>query len=175
MVNPFRSLLVCAVLLGLSACQTTTKTSVFVDPTAEVGNTLVPVARALQMFDAVCGRSLPDFSSADRNLKQAGVTNKASTGTYFSPVEDISFKIAEGPGFGKSCSMVFATTETRKRVFAAYGAKFTSIRETPLGLMGGYRVDNRVTSALIAEPRRNDGRNYFNLRLLSESRNIRSL
>ncbi len=168
-------LLALAALLGLAACQTTTQTSVASDPTVDVGDKVVPVSRALQIFDAVCRRSQPDFASFDRNVKQLGEVRKASTGTVFSQTEDVSFKILDGPGGGKSCSMVYGTKESKRAVFRAYEARFTAIAATPLGRMGGYQTGDGVMQVIIGDPTRNDGLNYFNLLLLSEARNIRGL
>lgn len=163
-----KSFLVVTAFLAAAGCQTTTKTTVAVDPNAEVGSETVPVARALNVFDAVCGQSLPDFASAPRLMTQNGITNKASTGTVYSATEDLSFKIVDGPGIGNSCSMVFVSKEPKKQVFDAYRSKFIRVDQTPLGLTGGYTINNRVAVVLISEPRRVDGQNYYNLRLLSE-------
>lgn len=156
-----------ACLVALAGCQTTTTTrTIAVDPTARVGEAPVQVSRAIATFEAVCGASLPNFDGAARLMTQNGVTNRAATGTVFNPTENLSFRIIDGPGSGRTCSMAFATTESRRTVFNAYTQAFGEIRPSPFGQTAVYR--GRPALMIFGEARRVGNLNYFGIQLLSE-------
>ena len=147
-----------AAILALSATPLTAQS---VDP-----GTLpaVPADRAVALFAAICGDSLPNFDSATDRMSANGITDAAQTGTFYSSRENLSFKITDGPGAGKTCSMVFATQDDTE---AFVRAAFTlgAFQETQLGLAAPYRgsivlLGDRPTSV--------GSVTYHNLRLLSQ-------
>jgi hypothetical protein len=131
-----------------------------------------PVApdRALALFDGICGESLPDFADAPVLMQAAGVTRPAddATGAMFGATEDISFRIEEGPGLGKSCRMVVATTDPAGMLDALRAAT-GGMQDTAFGPAGLYRGRRALlvvpAAAAAAEP---NGRTYIDARLLSE-------
>ncbi|MEM8850425.1 MAG: hypothetical protein AAGE03_10355 [Pseudomonadota bacterium] len=122
-------------------------------------------AEALAIFDGVCGASLPDFSSAARLMPAFDVTNRQSTGTVFSTTRDLSLKILDGPGEGRTCSMVFSTIDSAaqtRQVFEQLGP-FT---DGPSGTGTLYRGRNAL---VLFRPAGGSGASsYYNIRLLSE-------
>ena len=127
----------------------------------------VAPARAKALSDAVCGASLKgDFATAPERLRANGFTRISPLGTptTYSQTENASFKIENGPGFGKSCSMVVATQSSPAAVRAALmpGKPMA----TPFGLAAIYAN----TGALIVEgpTNRDGGLNYVNYRLFSD-------
>ncbi len=167
-------LLLIAAFVALSGCGETRLTSVTIDPTIEPGSNPVSVSRALGLFDAVCGAGLPKFAKSKQLAASNGIGNQASTGTIFSETDNLSIKILDGPGLGKTCSMVFASAEPRSKAFAAYSRKFGKISTpktagAPEGiLLAGYSFQARFAVVQIKEPKRRNGLNYYNLRLWSE-------
>ena len=127
---------------------------------------MLPSSQAVGFFDSVCGGSLPDFDSAQNRMASAGYTVDAATGTVFSATYESSFKVLDGPGFGRTCSFVFGSAERPNQVNSVIEAAFGPIRVTPLGRAVGYQ--NGRTIIIINEPRRAGGFNYYNLRMWSE-------
>ncbi len=125
---------------------------------------LVPAERAVKLFLAVCGATAPrDFAGAQKVMAKYGITAKQPTGTVFSKTEDLSFKIMDGPGFGKTCSMVFASGDKAATVQAAV-PKVGPFRDTAFGL-AALTPDRHL---VIYQKSRAGGRTYFNLRLFSD-------
>jgi len=124
----------------------------------------IPATRALQLFDRVCGASLPDdFASAKARIAKEGFTiaSPAATGTMYSQREDASFKISDGPGFGNTCSMVFTSTDPQAKVAATLGqiGRFQ-------GNMTIYRGQRRLV--IFDTPGSANGHIYYHLALLSD-------
>ena len=132
-----------------------------------VGTASISTTRALVLFDAVCGASLPSFATAPARMAANGVTvpSPSGTGTVFGATEDVSFQIQDGPGAGRTCSMVFGTPQsaaTAAETFAAMG----QFVETPLGLGTIYRGTDAVV--LIGGTTTQGSVTYLNLRLVAE-------
>ena len=141
-------------------------TSVAVSPQT-VGTASISAARALALFDAICGESLPGFTRAPALMASNGITvpSRSGTATVYSATEDVSFQLQDGPGAGRTCSMVFGTTQsaaTAANTFAVIG----QFVETPLGLGTIYRGTHAVV--LIGGKSIQGPTTYLNLRLLSE-------
>jgi hypothetical protein len=98
--------------------------------------TMIDADRAVSVFLSVCKESADrDFADAEAAMAQVGVTKKnAETGTIYSETEDLSFRIMDGPGMGKSCSMVFITDASPEQVADAL-PKLASFQDSPLGPM----------------------------------------
>ena len=170
-----RSMAISAFLaLGLSGCDIPTApcpaaAPVQIAAAPDIAGDLAPVsaARALALFDAICGASLPDFTSANSRMaaNQVTIASPYGTATMYSAVEDASFQLQDGPGLGRTCSMVFGTSaapQSTALTFAAMG----QFVETPLGLGALYRGTQAV---VLLRGDRTEGRiTYLNLRLLSE-------
>jgi hypothetical protein len=112
----------------LSACVDTPTAAVTTPPGGGVplaGGNPAPVstARAVALFDAVCGGTAArNFSGAKQVMAQNGVTAPSPLGTttMFSTTEDLSFKVAPGD----TCSMVFGTRDSRSTVANAVKTRF---------------------------------------------------
>jgi hypothetical protein len=78
----------------------------------------------VQLFEAVCGASLPNFASAPARMAANGITlrSRSGTATMFSATENVSFQIQDGPGFGKGCSMVFMPRDSAANLNRAVAA-----------------------------------------------------
>ena len=131
----------------------------------------VSSARAVALFAAICGSNLPNFKNALRTAAANQITFKAKTGTTFSTIEDLSVKVFEGPGAGKTCSMVFKSNDSKRRFLEA--AKSLS----PNGkLVTTTRAGAKSTGGLfegkalffVDGPSRADGKKYFSLKMLSQ-------
>lgn len=127
----------------------------------------VTPARARALFDAICAASLNgDFATAPERLRANGFTRTSplGSGTIYSQTENASFQIKDGPGFGKTCSMVVASQSQPATMRAALMVGKTM--DTPFGLAGLYPN----TGALVVEGtvKRDGGLTYFNYRLLSD-------
>lgn len=162
---PSRLLLVACLAL-LAACQTTTQTVVKVDPRIEPGSQPVQVSRAVSVFNDVCGASLPNFNRAPQRMARHGLTNRAATGTVFSPKENMSVKVLPGPGIGKTCSLVFASTAPPPAALKTLQAAYGPLVSSPLGLAAPY--PGRRTVVLFVAARSEAKLHHYNLRLLSE-------
>jgi hypothetical protein len=169
-----------ALMLGmaLSACQLS-KPRVEAPPTLTPANPVsaplapqpaapapVPASRAVALLDAVCGASLPNFGTVDAAARASGFVAATGGNTLRSASEEVSFRLADGPGDGKTCAMTFASTDapdTVKSAFTSLGA----FKETPLGLATKYR--GRPAIFLYDGPGQQvGGLQYYTVRLLSE-------
>ncbi len=132
-----------------------------------VGTAGISATRALALFDAVCGASLPGFTRAPALMAANGITVPSPTGTatVYSATEDVSFQVQDGPGAGRTCSMVFGTPHSAANAASTFSAVGQFV-ETPLGLGTIYRGTNAVV--LIGGSSTQGNTNYLNLRLLSE-------
>ncbi len=128
--------------------------------------TPVSAARAKAMFDAVCGASLPNFDAAPKLMAAQGFTRSSpmGTATIYSRTENASFQIKDGPGLGKTCSMVVATKDAPATVKAS--VRGTKIFQT----MGSDAALYNGGKALILHqpPQKSDGLTYMNFQMLSE-------
>ncbi len=95
-----RTIIITALLAAtatLSACVETgtTVTSGTVPAVATATATPITSARAVQVFEAVCGGTLPNFDAAPRALAANGITAPSPNGTptRYSATEDLSFQI----------------------------------------------------------------------------------
>jgi hypothetical protein len=97
---------------------------------------MIAADRAASVFLSVCKESADrDFADAEAAMAQVGVTKKnAETGTVYSETEDLSFRIMDGPGMGKSCSMVFITGDSPEQVADAL-PKVAPFQDSPFGPM----------------------------------------
>jgi hypothetical protein len=159
-----------ALILALTGCvQTTTTVTGGAVPAVATG-TATPISsvRAVQVFEAVCGATLPNFATAPRAMAANGITaNPAdSNPTIYSATEDLSFQIQDGPGLGRTCSMVFGSQEGEDAVLSAL-SRFGRFGQTAFGLATTYR--GRATLVIFSgEVQRIGSTRYYNLRLLSE-------
>jgi hypothetical protein len=95
-----------------------------------------PASKAVGIFKAVCGESLPNFTKADRRFRSIGKTETLPTGQRILSGTSVSLQVFPDNGGGKTCSMSFVTNESRKQV------KRTLETLTPLksGSAGGAKV-----------------------------------
>jgi hypothetical protein len=130
-------------------------------------NAPISVTRAVALFDAICGASLPRFEGAGPLMGRNGINQSEGDDglTLFSPTEDVSFQVQEGPGQGRTCSMVFGTTETVQAARTGFSVLGQFV-ETPLGPGTLYRNSQAVV--LIGRNAVQGDTTYLNLRLLSE-------
>ena len=133
----------------------------------QIDSAPISVTRAVALFDAICGASLPRFEGAGLLMGRNGINLISGDGvlTLFSPTEDVSFQLQDGPGQGRTCSMVFGTTETAQAATAGF-AVMGQFVETPLGPGTLYRRSQAVV--LIGRNAVQGDTTYLNLRLLSE-------
>ncbi len=140
-----------------------------VTTTAIAQNSLPPVsaARGVALFDAICGKSLPNFRKAERSAKANSVSDKAQTGTIYSTKENFSFRISEGPGNGKTCSVVFKSKSSDSEFKRAASNILTEkkVVQTSIGNGGLY---NGTALVLVSDPIRSDGETYYSLKMLSQ-------
>ena len=164
-----------AFALALGACEEAPRLSV-TPGTVQSGaatiasqNPPVTATRAVALFDAVCGASLKDeFASAAKLAKANGVSvpSPFGTPTIYSGTEDLSFQVQDGPGFGKTCSMVFGSTQPKATVMAGV-SQINPFRPSDIGLMALYRDQQRLV--LFVDGGSAVGKtHYYNLRLLSD-------
>ncbi len=154
-----------AATFALSACQFS-KPYVAPPPPSPVATQVAPTAitatRALQLFDATCGASLPAFGTIDTVLRTNGIIGANQT----SLTEDVSVRVQDGPADGKTCAMTFGTTDAAAGVQATFGALGT-FKATPLGTAAKYRGRNAIVIAS-GETGRIGAVGYHTIRLLSE-------
>ncbi len=151
--------------LALSACQFS-KPQLAAPPPPPIATPTAPAAitatRALQLFDATCGASLPNFGTIDAALRQSGIIGANQS----SLTEDVSVRIQDGPADGKTCAMTFGTTDQGPAVLAAF-TTLGAFQQTPLGTASKYRGRNAIV-ILSGETRRIGATGYHTVRLLSE-------
>jgi hypothetical protein len=147
----------------LPAVQPASPTSVAASPIAA---SPVAASRAVALLDAVCGASLPNFGTVDAAARASGFAASADANTLRSPSEEVSFRLQDGPGDGKTCAMTFAATDAPDAVKAAF-TSLGAFRETPLGLATKYR--GRAAIFIYDGPGQQvGGAQYYTVRLLSE-------
>ncbi len=131
------------------------------------GPALVTPARAIGLFDNVCGAALPQFANVGATASANGVTSQSGGGIAISPTEDVSFQVQAGPGAGKSCVMTFNTTATTLEVSNALTAAYGAVKTTPFGPAAKYRSRNTL---VLIDPNVTDrgSSRIFRISLLSE-------
>jgi hypothetical protein len=159
-----------AATVTLAACvqTTTTVTSGAVPAVATGTATPISSARAVQVFEAVCGATLPDFAAAPRAMAANGITAPSPEGTptIYSATEDLSFQLQAGPGLGRTCSMVFGSKDNEGTVLSAL-SRFGTFGPTPFGIATTYR--GRAALVIFSGAAQRIGTTrYYNVRLLSE-------
>lgn len=128
---------------------------------------LVTPARAIGLFDNVCGAALPQFANAATLAAQNGVTSQSGGGVAVSPTEAVSFQILPGPAARKSCVMTFETTASTLDVSNALTGSYGEVKDTPFGPAAKYRA--RSTLVLIDRNVTDRGSSrIFRLSLVSE-------
>jgi hypothetical protein len=150
--------------LALSACQFS-KPYVAPPPVPVAAPTApgaITATRALQLFEATCGASLPNFGTIDAALRMNGIIGPNQS----SLTEDVSVRIQDGPADGKTCAMTFGTLDAAPTVQAAFGS-LGAFKETPLGTAAKYRGRNAIVITS-GETGRIGTTAYFTIRLLSE-------
>jgi hypothetical protein len=154
--------------LALGACVETTVTTRPVSAVERGTATPLSAARAIQLFESVCGTSLPDFAGATANMAAIGVTVPSPTGTptIFSQTEDLSFQLQRGRGGDRACSMVFGSRDGDAAVRAAL-ARIGTFGPPPFGFTAKYRNTDAFV-VYSGEQQRLGNTAYYNLRLLSE-------
>lgn len=161
--------------LGLSACQLA-KARVDGPPRVEPANPVAvaapqppaPIAalRAVALLDAVCGASLPKFGTVDAAMRANGITITTQTNATRAVAEEVSFRLQDGPGDGKTCAMTFGSTDGADAVKSAF-ATLGAFKDTPLGLATKYR--GRPAIFIYDGPGQQIGAvQYYTVRLLSE-------
>jgi hypothetical protein len=171
-----RGAIVLIAALGLSGCEMSGVQPVVApaavptqSPALIQDATPAPISpiRAVALFDAVCGASLPGFANALALMTANGIAvpSPDGTATVYSASQDVSFQIQDGPGAGRTCSMVFGTTEPPQAAAVAF-ASLGQFVETPLGPGTIYR--NTQAVVLIGGSATQGPITYLNLRLLSE-------
>ncbi len=143
-------------------------------PEAAAQQNLPPVgsARAAALFEAICGKSLPNFNKALRVAKANGVTHKAQTGTMYSTTEDLSVKVFDGPGAGKTCSIVFRSNDSRSKFLRATAAlspdgELHTISHQSSGKTTGSLYEGKALF-FVDGPTRSGGKKYYNMKMLSQ-------
>jgi hypothetical protein len=126
----------------------------------------VSATRAVGLLDAVCGASLPNFGTIDNAARANGFADATGGNTLRSASEEVSFRLADGPGDGKTCAMTFASPDGEGAVRTAF-ATLGAFKETPLGLATKYR--GRAAIFIYDGPGQQiGGLQYYTVRLLSE-------
>lgn len=126
-------------------------------------------AEAIAIFKDVCATTVArHFAGAEKRME----TNKVSlpspvgTSTLYSTELDLSMKIVDGPGFGKSCSLVFAAAETPAMVRATFEANFSKLSPSMFGLTG---IDAATRHLVIYQDAGlNRGRHYYHFTYFSD-------
>jgi hypothetical protein len=138
-------------------------TAALVAPTAPAP---IPAMRAVALLDAVCGASLPNFGTVDAAFRNNGITVATQTNAMRGASEEVSFRLQDGPGDGKTCAMTFASPDAPDAVKAAF-TTLGAFKETPLGLATKYR--GRQAIFIYDGPGQQvGGVQYYTVRLLSE-------
>jgi hypothetical protein len=154
--------------LTLGACVETTVTTRPVSAVERGTATPLSATRAIQLFESVCGASLPDFGGATANMAAIGVTVPSPDGTptIFSQTEDLSFQLQRGRGGDRACSMVFGSRDSDAAIRAAL-SRIGTFGPPPFGFTARYRGTDAFV-VYSGERQRLDDTGYYNLRLLSE-------
>jgi hypothetical protein len=126
----------------------------------------VSSTRAVGLLDAVCGASLPKFGTIDAAARASGFAATTGGNTLRSANEEVSFRLNDGPGDGKTCAMTFASPDGPDAVKAAF-TTLGAFKDTPLGLATKYR--GRAAIFIYDGPGQQvAGLQYYTVRLLSE-------
>jgi hypothetical protein len=153
----------------LAACVPATAPQSGTPVAAVAAGTATPVsgARAVALFDAVCGGSLPNFASATAKMASNGIAAPSPLGTptVYSATEDVSFQIQDGPGLGKTCSMVFGSPQREAAVLAALTA-IGPFKRTAMGTATVYRGGSALV-LFSGETQKSGTTSYYNIRMLS--------
>lgn len=123
--------------------------------------------RGVALFDAICGKNLPAFRNAERSAAVNGVDRRADTGTIYSGREDISFRLSDGPGAGKTCSIVFRSTASQSVIYSE-AAKIASGRKITKSSIGDGGIYGDRALFLVQGPISSGGAKYYSLKMLSE-------
>lgn len=128
---------------------------------------LVTPARAVGLFDNVCGSALPQFANIAQTAAANGVTSQSGGGVAVSPSEAVSFQVRNGPGNGKSCVMTFETVASTQEVSNIIFSTYGDVVDTPFGPAAKYRARN---SLVLIDPNVTDrgSSRIFRISLLSE-------
>jgi hypothetical protein len=126
----------------------------------------IGASRALALLDGVCGAALPKFGTIDATMRANGITQATEATTMRSATEEVSFRLQDGPGDGKTCAMTFASSDGAEAVKAAF-TSLGAFKQTPLGLATKYR--GRPAIFIYDGPAQQIGPlQYYAVRLLSE-------
>lgn len=84
----------------------------------------ITAERAVELFSAVCGGSLPHFKNAKKLMAANGIVlaSPYGTKTVYSEKENVSFQIQEDGGNTQQCSMVFESKQGKAAVKKAFSA-----------------------------------------------------
>lgn len=130
---------------------------------------LVSAERAKVIIDRICGASLPDFKTASKPMAANGFTQPSPLGTptVYSTTEDASVQIMDGPGLGKTCSVVIGTKDSPEAVRRAVlgTEQFTTGTSAP-GVSALYKSRKVLITSL--PPMNTDGVTYMGFKMLSE-------
>lgn len=133
------------------------------------GPNAVPVARAIQLFDAICGGTVgKKFRGAQRIMAANGidVPSPMGTPTLYSATEDLSFQVDKVGVTLVQCSIVFGTTESRRSVERAFEARFGAFRKD--GEMSGTLDPKSGAVVMTNPPMANGTHKLFHLVMLTE-------
>lgn len=161
-----------SIVLLVSACvpaETARVSAVSKPATGTADAAVVSAARAVAMFRDVCGKTAgAHFAGATQRMAAYKVTapSPLGTSTLYSTIEDLSFKIMDGPGYGKTCSIVYASNDNEAATAAVHIANFGKPKMTEFGITAFDKAAQRLV--IINRPTRNAGRTYYNLKMLSD-------
>jgi hypothetical protein len=132
------------------------------------GPNSVPVARAIQLFDAVCTSTAKrKFNGAKAAMRANGIDTPSPWGTptIYSATEDLSFNLGKLGG-RMQCSMVFGTTDSRRSFDRALTARFGPLQQVD----GGSGTFDPQTGFLILTnpPMANGAHTIFHLVTISK-------
>ena len=161
-----RVTLMLTAVLFVSACETMATPTAQAEPKDPPS---VSTARAVNLFNEVCTKSLPKFASAEKRMQSVGATFVASSGTAFSPNENVSFKILDGPDIRKTCSMTFVSPDNRSKAFAAFSERGEIITLSDRAEIVINNPDFGGAVILFLGPDIYQGKNFYNVKMLSES------
>ncbi|MFV0385794.1 hypothetical protein [Paracoccus sp. (in: a-proteobacteria)] len=129
----------------------------------------VSAARAKALFEGVCAASLPNFKSAPNTMRAMGFTRPSpmGTATIYSASENASVQIIDGPGLGKTCSLVVGSKDSPDALRnAVLGPK--QMKGTPFGGEYGALYQMRNVLIMSEPPLSSDGLTYMTFKMLSE-------
>lgn len=127
----------------------------------------VSAKRGIALFEAICAKTLPNFSRAENVAKVNKITFHAGTGTFYSTIEDLSFRLADGPGNGKTCSIVFMSKQSKSAFHREAARILTEQKIIKSSIDEGGLYDGKAL-VLVNGPIRASGKKYFSLKMLSQ-------